>query len=93
MSCMDKQYEKLNKKEKYYSSDMDGTVNGIVPTYLFDDYQLYDFDEYKFMGVKSADEYLQTVFGNYMQLPPIEKRVPHHIDYIDLNMPYRNYIR
>lgn len=93
MSCMDKQYEKLNKKEKYYSSDMDGTVNGIVPTYLFNDYQLYDFDEYKFMGVKSADEYLQTVFGNYMQLPPIEKRVPHHIDYIDLNMPYRNYIR
>lgn len=93
MSSIDKQYKKLDAKKKYYSSDMDGTVDGIVPTYLFHDYQLYDFEEFKFMGIKKADEYLRTVFGDYMQLPPKEKRVPHHIAYIDLDKPYCDYVK
>ena len=91
MAAINKQYEHLYKKKVYFSSDMDGTVKGIVPTFYFDTYKLYDFENYKFMAMENADRYLRLVFGNYMELPPLEKRVPHHIDYLDLNLPYSEY--
>ncbi|MGI6227545.1 MAG: LicD family protein [Peptococcales bacterium] len=38
------------------------------------------------------DEYLRMAFGNYMELPPIEERVPkHNTVYIDLNNSYKEY--
>ncbi|MCQ2286118.1 MAG: LicD family protein [Bacteroidales bacterium] len=82
------QHESLSKKKTYYISDLDGTAAGIVPSRLFDDFCLYDFEGYKFYGVKNADEYLRLVFGDYMKLPPEDKRVPHHIEYMDLNKSY-----
>lgn len=93
MKAINSQYKKLSKKRKAFSSDMDGGVQGIVPTELFDNYLLYDFEEYKFMGMRDADRYLQLVFGNYMELPPIEKRVPQHIALLDLNVPYKDYLK
>ena len=93
MTIINKNYEHLNKKKKTYSSDMDGNTHGIVPSFLFDDYQFYDFDGFKYMGMKNADKYLRLVFGNYMELPPEEKRVPPHIDFMDLHLPYREFLR
>lgn len=38
------------------------------------------------------DSYLRTVFGDYMELPPVEKRVGQHDAlYMDLNVPYTEY--
>ena len=38
------------------------------------------------------DKYLTVFYGNYMELPPIEKRsVQHHTVFIDLNTPYTAY--
>lgn len=38
------------------------------------------------------DAYLRTVFGDYMELPPEEKRVaPHDCVYLDLDTPYTEY--
>lgn len=82
------QHESLNKRKTLFISDLDGSLNGIVPSRLFDEFCLYDFEGYKFYGVKNADEYMRLVFGNYMKLPPEEKRVPHHIEYLDLNKSY-----
>lgn len=93
MSLINSQYEKLNKQKKEWSSDMDGTFNGIVPSDIFDNYQLYDFGSFRFMGMKDADRYLRLVFGDYMKMPPIEKQIPHHINYLNMNLPYRNYSR
>jgi len=93
MDKINRQYERLDKCEFDYSSDMDGSLKGIVPTRLFASYRLYPFEQYQFMGIKDADEYLKLVFGDYMQLPPEEKRKPHHVKYINLNMPYRDYER
>ncbi len=36
------------------------------------------FEEYQFLIPENFDEWLTTIYGNYMQLPPIEKRVSNH---------------
>lgn len=41
---------------------------------------------------RGYDEYLKMAFGNYMVLPPKEKRKPHHdISFLDLDTPYKQY--
>ena len=46
------------------------------------------FEGKKFMGMQKPDIYLSNVYGDYMQLPPVEKRVNHmpkRIDFGDKN--------
>ena len=81
-------YEELATKKTSMMADLDGNNKGIVPAELFDDFCLYKFGGYQFYGIKRAEEYLQRVFGNFMTLPPKEKRKPHHIDYLDLTKGY-----
>lgn len=87
------QMEVLSLKDYAYSADFDGTVKGIVPSYLFKSYSLYKFNDNEFMGITEAEQYLRLVFGDYMQLPPVEKQVPHHIAYMNLDLPYREYVK
>lgn len=91
MKVIDAHYDRLASKSATYSSDMDGTTKGIVPSYIFESYKMYKFGEYEYMGVEKSDEYLYLIFGDYMKLPPVEQQVPHHIKYINLNLPYRVY--
>ena len=46
---------------------------------LFDSYIDLPFEGRVFGGVKNYDEYLTTIYGDWRQLPPLEKREPHHI--------------
>ena len=41
---------------------------------------LVDFEEYKFRAPIGYHEILIKMYGDYMQLPPEEKRVTHHIN-------------
>lgn len=45
----------------------------------------YDFEGEKFYGVERDEEYLQSIFGNYMELPPEEERIKHQAWFVDLN--------
>lgn len=38
----------------------------------------YEFEGYLFYGPKDADVFLRRCYGDYLQLPPIEKRIPHN---------------
>lgn len=43
-----------------------------------------DFNNYKVRIPCGYDEYLRSVFGNYMELPPVDKRVTHQMKYVNL---------
>lgn len=53
-----------NKQEVFLTSD-------------FQDYQLVPFEDSQFYIIKAYDRVLTTVFGDYMQIPPVEKRISH----------------
>lgn len=86
-------YEKLSASFKKLASDMDGTEKGIVPSALFAHYELKEFDGHEFYVISAYDDYLKCVFGDYMQLPPVNKRKPHHIEYMNLNLPYKEFLK
>lgn len=44
----------------------------------FKDYIDVDFEGYQFKSIKAYDSNLRTIYGNYMELPPIEQQVTHH---------------
>ena len=44
----------------------------------FDDYVDVKFEGHDFKAMVGFDDYLRNLFGNYMQLPPVEKRVSQH---------------
>ncbi|MBQ4569261.1 MAG: LicD family protein [Ruminococcus sp.] len=49
-----------------------------------------EFEGRSFLAMKGYDEYLKIPFGNYMELPPEEQRIPHHeIIRLELNKPCR----
>ncbi len=47
--------------------------------------KLYKFEDIQIYGVQDYNSYLNALYGNYMQLPPIEKQKSHH-DYLYLNL-------
>ena len=40
---------------------------------------LLDFEGRKYMAIQGYDSYLKDLYGDYMQLPSEDKRVPTHI--------------
>ena len=45
---------------------------------IYEQYITVPFEKYNFNVIKEYHHYLQTMYGDYMQLPPEEKRVPGH---------------
>lgn len=44
----------------------------------FSNYEEVEFEHRLFMGCSGYRELLTNIYGNYMELPPVEKRVPTH---------------
>ena len=79
--------EKLDLLLSKYSmvkSDWSGTIMGayrlreIVPTIMFGKPILYKFEDKEFFGPELVDKYLKHMYGEYMQLPPIEQQKTHY---------------
>lgn len=49
-----------------------------MPAAWFDDYVKVKFEDGTFSCIKQYDKYLKLLYGNYMEWPPKEQRVPKH---------------
>lgn len=54
-------------------------LNRPVPKEYFAEQKLVEFEQYKFYAPIGYDAYLRSVYGDYMELPPEDKRVSHHV--------------
>ena len=50
----------------------------IMPRSWFEEYTYLTFEGKKFMCICKYKEYLKLIYGDYLKLPPQEKRKPHH---------------
>ena len=66
------------------------TLRTPLPANIFDEYIELEFEGKKFMATKYWDAFLKTWFGDYMKLPPEEKRVcAHHPILVDTEKSYQ----
>lgn len=86
-----KRRDRFSRRNYKLISDPDGSVKGIVPKIYFDGFIYHDFEDTQLMIIRNYDAYLSHIFGNYMELPPVEKRVPGHFEILDLNHSYLEY--
>ena len=94
----------IRQREQCYKSvgesDMIANYGGawgqkeIVPKEWYAEGAELTFEGIPVRGPKEYDKWLTQVYGNYMELPPVEKRVGHHYtDVIDLEQPYTVYCK
>lgn len=53
-------------------------VKTIMPKQIFDNLIEIEFEGKKYFAFKNYDQVLKQVYGNYMELPPLEQRVSNH---------------
>ena len=79
-----KKIESINSKKNFSEEDFAGCVCGsyrereVMKKEIFSSYIKVKFEGKEFMAIKDYDLYLTSLYGNYMKLPPIEKRTTHH---------------
>lgn len=94
----------LKKREKLITSNKDDNylVNysgawgerEITPSIWYGEGVDLEFEGLKIKVPSDYKAWLTQVYGDYMQLPPIEKRVTHHFtEVIDLDKSYKEYIK
>lgn len=75
--------DKLLRKQKVEGSKYIGNIMGayrtkeIVPAEFYGKGKMYQFENIQLRGMELADEYLTYTYGDYMKLPPVEKRKTH----------------
>lgn len=95
---MQKSREHLYKKENcgLYIGNFCGAwgKKEIVPAEWYGEGCKAKFEGIEVMIPAEYDKWLTQVYGNYMKLPPENKRVTHHYtDIIDFDNPYTKYIK
>lgn len=75
--------DKLLKKQKLEGAEYIGNIMGayrtreIVPAKYYGQGTMYQFEDMQLCGLDMYDEYLTFTYGDYMQLPPEDKRKTH----------------
>lgn len=55
-----------------------GRMLAIMPRSLYEQYKLIQFEGNLLYCINDTHQYLKSLYGDYMQLPPLEKRVGRH---------------
>lgn len=63
----------------------------IVPRDYFGDSRFIEFEGNYLPIPELYHEYLSQIYGDYMKLPPLEKRSIHNLVYVDLEKSYKEY--
>ena len=58
--------------------NMESPYNEVFPKTAYEKYVDVDFEKYKFPAISCYDRWLRGVYGDYLQLPPENKRVSRH---------------
>ena len=72
--------QKYNKIETYYvfENSLGIVMKRRFRKNIFNELSQIIFENNMYMAFKNYDEYLKNAYGNYMELPPKEKRISHH---------------
>lgn len=75
----DRLLKKYPMDKSLYTGNMMGAyrTRELVPTSWYGDSSYYEFEGIKLRGIKEYDLYLKQLYGDYMQLPPEDKRRIH----------------
>ena len=91
--------DQLYKKHKYYKCRRICNFSGawglreMMDREIFDDGVKASFENVDVNIATKYHDYLQNMYGNYMEFPPIEKRVTHHhTTVIDPDNSYKKYM-
>ena len=60
---------------------------------VFENYTTIEFEGKKYMIVRDYIEYLQTRYSRTDFREPKEKQVAPHYEYVDFNLPYKDYLK
>ena len=76
-------------------TELIGSIHGMMlrhPKEDFDNIVLKEFAGYQIPVMAGYDRYLKLIWGDYMQLPPVEKRVAKHdAVYLSTTEPYKKF--
>jgi len=72
-------------------AEFDDDERGVMRKGVFGNPTPVMFEGHEVLGVEKVKEYLSTLFGNYMELPPENKRRIHNFDYVDFDHSYHDY--
>ena len=93
----EKQMTKYPLDEMTYMTELCSGPGYMKNRYLresFDRAIFLPFENTKMPIPQGYDAYLKTAFGDYMQLPPVEKQNAHHdVEKMDLDCPYEEYLK
>lgn len=86
------QYDRISDSNLCFSSF--GNNKYFKKSYM-DEFIECKFEGHTFPIIKEYHEFLTSLYGDYMELPPVDKRNPHHLEYLDLKESYikKNKIR
>lgn len=84
-----------NEKSNFICNYLAGwSEKEVLPRSVWGKPTFYKFENAEFYGPEQAEKYLTKVYGNYMQPPPVKDRVyTHNYSYVNLNKPYKEYLR
>lgn len=76
-----------NKKSAYIGNIMSGSGKKFerMDARIFDSYTNVQFEDGMFPAPEKYDDYLKSIYGNYMVLPKEEDRIGHEYDIVETN--------
>ena len=80
----------IKKSSLIGSISLSSGEKSVVPAEVFMEYCELEFEGHYFGAPLQYDRYLTKVYGNYMELPPVNERIGHH--YLEMFDPQRSYL-